>query len=522
MQDLTPRRIVVIGGGIAGLSAAWRLQKSFQSSQIPLNLLLLEASPQTGGVLKSASREGFLLEMGPDCFISEKPRGIGLCRELGLGSELIGTREGFRRSFILRNDRFHPVPEGFYLMGPSKTRPFLESRLLSWRGKFRALCEPLIPTRDPPSLTPSPSRGEGAGGGDESLASFVRRRFGQELLDWMAQPLVAGIYGANPEHLSLRATFPKFLELERTYGSVVFGLKKQLSVRRATSDVGRGTSDAVSSASGARYSLFVTLRRGVQSLVDTLASKIGSTLIRTQTRVKEVRPPSLTPSPSRGEGAGGGGHWQVVKASGEVLVADAVCIALPSYAAAELTRTFDPDLTADLSAIDYAPAATVNFAFREMDVKRPLDGVGFVVPQKENRLILGCTFAQNKFEDRAPKGFILIRAFLGGENGPAWFHENDEALTNKVFAELKEWLGITGKPMFTQLARYERALPQYAMGHLERVLRMEERLFRHKGLALAGNYQYGVGIPDCIESGERAADQLLESLSRAAQEPLRA
>jgi oxygen-dependent protoporphyrinogen oxidase len=471
MQELTPRRVIVVGGGIAGLAAAWRLQTSFHSSQIPLNLLLMEASPQTGGVLKSALREGFLLEMGPDCFISEKPRGIGLCRELGLEAELIGTRKDFRRSFILRNGKFHPVPEGFYLMGPSKTRPFLESGLLTWRGKLRAMCEPLIPSR-PLS--------------DESLASFVRRRFGQELLDWMAQPLVAGIYGANPEHLSLRATFPKFLELERTYGSVVFGLKKR-------------SSQATGQASGARYSLFVSLRHGVQHLADTLASKIGSTLIRTQTRVKEVRPSD--------------GVWHVVKASGEVLVADAVCLALPSYAAAELTRTFDPDLTTELSAIDYAPAATVNYAFREMDVKRPLGGVGFVVPQKEKRLVLGCTLVQNKFEGRVPKGFILMRAFLGGENGPAWVHESDESLTNKVFAELKEWLGIAGKPLFAQIARYERALPQYSLGHLERVLRMEERMFRHKGLALAGNYQHGVGIPDSIESGERAADQLFKQMT---------
>ncbi len=462
------KRVVIVGGGMAGLAAAWRIQKSSQESRVPVNLLLLEASSHLGGFLKSTSREGFLLELGPDCFITEKPRGIGLCQDLGLAGELISTRPDKRRSFILRNGVFYPVPEGFYLMGPTRTRPFLESGLLSWRGKFRALCEPLIPSRPPT---------------DESLASFVRRRFGQELLDRMAQPLIAGIYGADPERLSLRATFPKFLEMERTYGSVVFGLKKSAS------------SKAAETASGARYSLFVTLRRGMQGLADTLASKLGTAVVRTQTRVKAVRPD--------------GGVWQVVKASGEVLIADALCLALPAYAAAELVNGFDSDLAEDLAAIDYAPAATVNFAFRDMDVKRPLDGVGFVVPQKENRLVLGCTFAQNKFEGRAPKGFTLLRAFLGGEHGARWFGEKDETLTNKVLAELKEWLAIIGKPVFVHLERYERALPQYTLGHLERVLRIEERLFRHKGLALAGNWQYGVGVPDCIESGERAADALL-------------
>ncbi len=450
------------------MAAAWRIQKSSQESRVPVSLLLLEASSHAGGLLKSTSREGFLLELGPDCFISEKPRGIGLCQELGLAEELIGTRPDKRRSFILRKNVFYPIPEGFYLMGPTRTRPFLESGLLSWRGKFRALCEPLVPSRPP---------------ADESLASFVRRRFGQELLDRMAQPLIAGIYGADPERLSLRATFPKFLEMERTYGSVVFGLKKSASL------------NAAETASGARYSLFVTLRRGMQGLADTLATKLGQMVVRTQTRVKTVRPD--------------GGVWQVVKASGEVLIADALCLALPAYAAAELVNPFDPDLAQELASIDYAPAATVNFAFRDMDVKRPLDGVGFVVPQKENRLVLGCTFAQNKFEGRAPKGFMLLRAFLGGEHSARWLSENNEALTNKVLAELKEWLVITGKPMFVHLERYERALPQYTLGHLERVLRIEERMFQHKGLALAGNWQYGVGVPGCIESGERAADSLL-------------
>jgi oxygen-dependent protoporphyrinogen oxidase len=462
------KNVIVVGGGISGLAAAWRIQNAYQKAHIPVHLLLLEASPRLGGTLQSTTREGFRLEMGPDCFISEKPRGIGLCQELGLEGELIGTIPEKRRSFIFRAGVFYPVPEGFYLMGPSRTRPFLESGLLSWRGKFRAMLEPMVPSR--PAT-------------DESLGSFVRRRFGREMLDWMAQPLVAGIYGANPEQLSLRATFPRFLEMERTYGSVVFGLKKQKA--------------ATSSASGARYSLFLTLRGGMQTLTDTLTKRLGSSVIRPGIRVKEIR--------------GTEGTWQVIKASGEILAADALCLALPAYAAADLLRPCDTDLAEVLGSIDYAPAATLNFAFREMDIKRLVDGVGFVVPQKENRLVLGCTVVHNKFEGRVPKGFVLLRAFLGGVESTRWVGENDEALTAKVFAELKEWLAITGKPLFTQLERYGRALPQYSIGHLERVLRIEERLLRHKNLALAGNWQYGVGIPDCIESGERAADSLLKS-----------
>jgi len=468
---VTPRRIIVIGGGISGLAAAWRIQQTSRKSGHPLNLQLFEGSPHPGGSLQTSQRDGFLLEMGPDCFISEKPRGVGLCRELGLEAELIGTRPDYRRSFILREGRFYPVPEGFYLMGPSRYRPFLKSGLLSWPGKFRAMMEPLMPSR--PRT-------------DESLASFVRRRFGQEMLDWMAQPLVAGIYGASPESLSLRATFPQFLELERTYGSIVFGLRKKRGAAR--------------SASGARYSLFVTLRGGMQTLADTLVTKLGPGVIRAGTHVKEVRSKE--------------GAWQIVTSGGEILPADAVCLALPSYASADLLRTVDPDLANDLSGIAYAPAATLNFAFREKDLSRPLNGVGFVVPHKEERLVLGCTFAQNKFEGRAPKGSVLLRAFLGGVRSDTWIQDEHRVLINKVLDELKEWLGISGEPLFTHLQRYEQALPQYAVGHLQRMLRIEERSLRYKGLSLAGNWSYGIGIPDCIESGERAAESLLTYLER--------
>jgi len=465
-------RIIIVGGGITGLAAARKIQQNARQTGTAVHLQLLESSPHIGGSLKSLARDGFLLETGPDCFITDKPRGIGLCRELGLEEELIGTRPDSRRSFILRGGRFFPIPEGFYLLGPSRPRPFLESGLLSWPGKFRAMLEPLIPGR--PQT-------------DESLGSFVRRRFGRELLDWMAEPLVAGIYGANSENLSLRATFPQFLEMERTYGSVVLGLRKRASSTRQ--------------ASGARYSLFATLRGGLQTLPDKLLELLGPSVVRTGARVARVSKTS--------------GRWTVDLANGESMTADAVCLALPAHACAGVARTLDEELAAELEGIDYAPAATVNFAFREGDVTRPLNGVGFVVPSKEKRLVLGCTFAHRKFEGRAPDGFVLLRAFLGGSQGPLWTAESDGSLTAKVLAELEQWLGIKGKPLWTHLERHGRALPLYAVGHLPRIVRIEERLLGHSGLAMAGNWQYGVGIPDCIESGERAAGLLLDYLARA-------
>ncbi len=470
---MPPRRVIIVGGGITGLAAAWRIHQSFQRSHRPLDLRLLESSSTSGGALQSIERDGFLMEMGADCFITEKPRGVELCKELGLESELISTRPGFRRSYILKGGKLHPIPEGFYLLGPSRYRPFLESDLLSWPGKFRAMLEPLIFSR---AKT------------DESLASFVKRRFGQEMLDWLAQPLLAGIYGARPEDLSLRATFPKFLEMERTYGSVSLGLKKWNAA-------------ATHAASGARYSLFNALKRGMQTLPDTLIQKLGSQVIQTNSSVKEIRRIEDT--------------WQVVKSNGDILEADAVCLALPSYAIAPLIQRLDTDLSTELASIPYAPAATINFALRESDMTRPLNGIGFVVPSLENKLTLGCTFAHNKFEGRAPKGFLLVRAFLGGVQNTAWTHESDDVLTNNVFVELKEWLGITGSPLFTHLQRYNQALPQYNVGHLPKILWMEERMLRYKGLSLAGNWSYGVGIPDSIASGERAAELLSSHLERS-------
>jgi oxygen-dependent protoporphyrinogen oxidase len=331
------------------------------------------------------------------------------------------------------------------------------------------------------------------------------------MLDWMAQPLVAGIYGASPDALSLRATFPQFLELERTYGSVIFGLKKR-----------RGAAQA---ASGARYSLFVTPRRGVQVLVDAIVKKLGSNRIRLNTKVVSITrssPPtvsgggSMDPRPGAAGDDGFQQTWQVVLATGEVLTADAVCLALPSHAAGDLLFRADAELSEELASIDYAPAATINMAFRSEDLKRTLEGVGFVIPQKENRLILGCTLADHKFEGRAPAGHTLLRAFIGGVQGTEWTDYDDRKLIGLVLEELRGWLGIVGEPLFTDLKRYPRALPQYRVGHLQKILRIEERTLRHPGLSLAGNWSYGIGIPDCIASGERAAGQLISYLERPA------
>jgi oxygen-dependent protoporphyrinogen oxidase len=490
---MIPKRIVIIGGGITGLAAAYHLKTQAQKQSLPLDLRLLEASQRFGGSLQTISRDGFLLEGGPDCFISDKPRGIGLCRELGLEEELIGTQPGYRRSFILRRGELHRVPEGFYLLGPAKLRPFLASPVLSWRGKCRVLAEPLIPKRTWPKkstyslLGPGPKNeyiapaGPPTAGRDETLASFVRRRLGREVLDYMAQPLLGGIFAADPEALSLQATFPQFLQMEEKYGSVLLGLKLR-------------TPRAAQKASGARYSLFVSLKRGMQTLVDRLEKALGGSVLQKGCRVQGIqRMPS---------------HWQITLTNGRALQADGIILALPAFASAEFVRPLHAELAELLTSIPYHSAITVNLAFRRVDIAHPLDGVGFVVPSTEQRTVLACTFSHRKFADRAPEGHALLRAFLGGASF-AVQDMSEAELEKAVLADLGKILGINAPPLFSLVQRWPNAMPQYTLGHIHRLLQIEESALGLKGLALAGNWGWGVGIPDCIESGERAAENLL-------------
>ncbi len=471
----TRPRIAVVGGGITGLAAAYRLHNTTSC-----DLHLYEASSRLGGVLQTTEKDGFLLEGGPDCFISEKPRGIGLCKELGLESELIGTRTENRRSFIVHRGELHPVPEGFYLLGPSKLRPFLESPLLSWKGKLRAMAEPLIPKHQ--------------GEPDESLASFVRRRFGQEMLEAFAQPLLSGIYAADPETLSLRATFPRFIEMEEKYGSVLLGLKKRAI--------------GVQAASGARYSLFVSLRRGMETLVRALEQKLPAEGLHPSTAVKEIVRTSH-------------GQWQLVLASGDTVLFDALCLALPAHASAALLRPVHRRISSLLESVTYTESATLNMAFPESAAANLPKGFGYVCPQREKRPAMACTFTHQKFEGRAPTGTVLLRAFIGGAIQKDLLEMPDADLIHRVTEDVRSLLGLTAAPHWAVLQRWPRAMAQYTVGHVQRMLTLDESLEELPGLRLAGNWKNGVGIPDCIESGEWAADQLVASLDRLKNPALR-
>jgi protoporphyrinogen/coproporphyrinogen III oxidase len=469
------KRIVIIGGGITGLAAAHRLVEGNKDGA-GLEITVLEANGRLGGVIQSEHRDGFLLERGPDSFISEKPETIALAQRLGLASHLIETSKENRRSYIVRKGKLRRVPEGFHLLAPAQLWPFVTSDIFSWSGKARMAMDLFLPRRATNGNT------------DESLAQFVRRRFGREALERMAQPMVGGIYTADPEKLSLRATMPRFLELERAHRSLILGMRKRA----------RKESDVANAASGARYSLFLSFDGGMQMIVDSLANQLPQRTVRLNAQVQSLK----FDASSR--------NWIVSLESADPIRAAAVCIALPAYAAASLLRETDSKLAAELNAIPYASTATINLAYRRSDIPHPLAGFGFVVPRVEKRSLIACTFSSVKFSRRAPDGHVLLRAFVGGALQPEMFTLEEKEMLARVQSDLRDLLGIMQPPLFSEIAKWSRSMPQYHVGHVEKVQRIRQRVGSFPGLTLTGNAFSGPGIPDCIRSGEAAAHEILD------------
>lgn len=474
------KRVAIIGAGIAGLAAAHRLLERSAETGEPLELLIFESGSRLGGIIKTEERDGFLLEQGPDSFITEKPAAIELARRLGLESHLIQTNETHRRSFIVRGSQLIPVPAGFQLIAPTQFWPFFNSEIMSWSGKARMALDLVLP------------RLKANGSTDESLAQFIRRRLGREALERVAQPMIGGIYTADPEKLSLQATMPRLIELERKHRSLIRALRKE-----------RESDEVQSQTRGARYSLFASFDRGMQVLSDRLAAKLAATGIALRTRVTAVDLDRTSM------------QWQVRAEHGPAITVDAVCLAVPAYVAASLLVETDVLLAAGLKQITYESTATVNLAYRRADIPHPLDGFGFVVPFIEKRSLMACTFSSIKFAGRAPHDFVLLRAFVGGALQAELVELEEAEMLARVRGDLKDLLGIENAPIFSTVARWPQSMPQYEIGHTARVIKITERLAALPGLALAGNAYFGVGIPDCIRSGETAADSLFAALHKA-------
>ena len=465
----SPLRIAIVGGGITGLAAAHQLHEL--QPICPTSVTLFEAGPQLGGLVSTRQHDGYTLELGPDSFITNKPGAIELCRRLGLEDRLIPTDARYRRSLVLRKGRPVEVPEGFQLMTPAQAWPVLTSPIFSWWGKLRMGFEYFLPAKRDVD--------------DESLASFVRRRFGQEVLERLVQPLVGGIYTSDPEKLSLRATLPRFLEMERQYGSLI----------RASRTAAR-FAPANEHASGARYGLFATLREGTHELVETLVKRITSTTnILTNAAVMQLAPLSS-------------GGYSLAAAGQPEQTFDRVILTLPTYRIADLVQPFAEDWARALREIEYASTSIVVSGHRLADVRHRLDAFGLVVPAIERRRVLAVSFTSRKFPNRAPEGRVQLRTFVGGAMQPELFQLSDDDTRQLVREELRDLLGVTGTPDFEVVARYPRSMPQYHVGHLQRVARIRELGMRFPGLALAGSAYDGVGLPDSISSGEGAAKRM--------------
>jgi oxygen-dependent protoporphyrinogen oxidase len=467
------KRVVVVGGGITGLTVAYRLTQAARGCDSPLEVILLEASGRLGGTIATHCQDGLLMEQGPDCFLSAKPWGMRLCEELGLSAALIGTTPQYRQSFLVRGGRLVPVPQGWYLMVPGSWRSLLTTPVLSWRGKLRMGLDLLIPRRTATE--------------DESLAQFVTRRLGREALERMAQPMVGGIYTAAPQSLSMQATMPQFLEMEQQHGSLLRAMRQQQR-------------SAAAGTSGPRYGLFVSFHHGMQSLVEALAAHLPAQTMRLDTPVRRLQRLEATQ------------RWLVHFDQQSACEADAVCLSLPAPQAGQLLREVDEALATTLQAIPYASSAIVNLVWSRAQVSHPLDGMGFVVPAIEQRAVLACSFSSAKFADRAPQDQVLLRAFVGGALQPEQLARSDAAIQQAVVHDLRPLLGLTGEPLAIRVTRHLEAMPQYHVGHLDRVARIASRLAHCPGLVLAGNAYHGVGIPDCIHSAEMAAQTLLDSL----------
>ena len=445
---------------------------------------LFESRARLGGSLSSEIVNGAVLERGPDSFLTEKPAAAELCRELGLGADLLPSNDAARKTYILVRNRLIALPDGLMFLVPTKLIPTALTRLFSLTTKIRMGLELLHPPR--PTGLP-----------DESVASLVKRHFGSEAVDRLADPLLSGIYGGDAAQLSARTVLPGLVKMESEYGSLTRGMLAAHSKMRAMAKAAsKAKGQAPACARPAPRSIFTSLRGGMQQLIDALTARLNPAWVRLGTPVEAIE-----------KTASG---WRV-EAEGESKIYDAVIMASPAWAAGVLLGPVDAELGEELSAIPYSSSITVNLVYDEAKLGRLPEGFGYLVPACEGRAMLACTFVHRKFLGRTPPGKAVFRAFLGGMKNEGLLTESDDALVAVVRRELKEILGIEAEPEHTQVSRWRRAMAQYAVGHQERIARIAARVATLPGLHLAGNAYDGIGIPDCIRLGRKAARELVEA-----------
>jgi oxygen-dependent protoporphyrinogen oxidase len=470
------KKIAIIGGGITGLSTAFFLQEKLKEKSLSPEIILIESDNRLGGKIVSERVGDFMIEGGPDSFLSQKPWGLTLCRKLGLMDKIVQTHPIDKAIYILSHGKLQPFPEGMNLMVPGKIAPFLWTPLVSPAGKARMGLDLLIPKKQTAE--------------EESIGAFVRRRLGEEAVTTFAEPILATIYAGDVEKLSLQATFPQFSGMEEKFGSLIWGGW----MRRWDTHLAKKTNKQTEGQKQAQLSLFVSLKDGLSSLIQSLQAQIKDVTIKTGQPVISVSPKQ--------------NQYEIVLPD-EKLQVDAVVMTASATTAAGFIKPWDDALSAHLAAIPYVSTATVSLGFRREDVAHPLNGFGYVVPRSERKTILATTWSSSKFEGRANQEEVLIRSFVGGAHQEEMVDRSDTELADTVFKECQPILGISGGPIVSRVYKWKKANPQYNMGHLLRVGEIEKASAKHGGFFLAGAAYKGVGIPDCIQQGSETAEKII-------------
>jgi oxygen-dependent protoporphyrinogen oxidase len=461
-------RIAIVGGGISGLSAAFAIEEQRRAG-VNIDYVLYESSSRLGGVLRTEHIDSCVVEAGPDSFVTEKPWAADLARTLGIGDQLIGSNDADRKTYILTRGRLVEMPDGLMFMVPTKILPTGLSPLFSWKTKVRMTQELFHPPR--------------AVDHDESVAAFVERHYGAEMVERLADPLLSGVYGGDAANLSVRAVLPRFAEMERTHGS----LGRAMLAARAKMKSG---------PTKPTPPLFTSLKNGMQHLAETVVARLTPSALHTNVTVQAIQPEA--------------GGW-LVSAGLDSDQFDGVIVALPARAAAQVLRLASAELSAELASVEYSSSITVGLGY-DRDTRKSLPpGFGFLVPRSEGKRLLAATFVHNKFPHRAPADRALLRCFFAGSNAEAVWPLSDDQIVGIVRNELQQIVGLRAEPLFARVYKWKSAMAQYGVGHLERLDRIERLRQQLPGLALAGNAYRGIGVPDCVRSGSTAAEQVLGS-----------
>lgn len=465
--------VAIVGGGITGLAAAYRLHKLDPA----LEVTLLERDQRLGGKILTEQIDGFTLEAAPDSFLARKPRGVGLCEELGIADQLYGRDPRHAKTFVKYEGALYPLPSGLSGMIPTDLDALAHNPLISSAGRERLAQELELP--------PAP---RGQGDDDEAVGSFVSRRLGREVYEKLVEPLMSGIYAGNGDQLSLAATFPQLRELELKHGSLLKGLTAAPATQTGVSAGRQNQKSKIKN-----YPPFVSLPGGMGGLVDALVQQLPQTTLRTGIGATHVRRNRTLPG------------YMIALDTGTAFTADALILTTPAFVTAPLMANLDAELAAAHAAIPYASSAIVTLAFRQADLNQPPEGYGYVIPRIANSDVLACTWSSNKWQGRAPSGMLLLRVYLGRYGRRDVTQLPDAELLSMARQEIHETLGIDAISVLHRIYRWPLSMPQYLLGHLARLAQIEERLAHHPGLFLAGAAYRGVGIPDCIREGENAA-----------------